>query len=128
MKRFRKKIAAVVLAMVLMVAMAVPAFAVSSHIGIPLGQLGYWNPEQTNFTLNAFASSSADNHTNVTTWPKDYSRSQRWTVRRTADNHYYITTDLSKDFALDYFWGASNNGNCDLYSVTDAAGNFNTDA
>lgn len=71
MKRFGKKIAAVVLAMALMVAMAVPAFAANDPIGtsvpanVPLHIL---NRVENNATLNILTSSVPSPGTYVTTY------------------------------------------------------------
>ena len=126
-----KKIISRALGLILSVCVASGMFVVYGYSQPPnIGNPGYWNAERTNLTLNAFTSNNPQNFTNVTTWPIDYSYSQRWCVRRASTGDYYIESELpgSIRYALDCYTGSSNLNNCDLYNIALSNNTLNPDA
>ena len=119
MKRFGKKIAAVVLAMALMVAMAVPAFAANSPVNgnWPLGEPLHilTNANGRNECLNAFASSTITAGTQVTTFQDktayDASHAFRY-VRNPNTGGFAMTCDLNSS----YYVGRSGAGYVEFQS------------
>lgn len=102
MKTLNKKILTSFLALMMAIAMAVPAFA---------SELVPSNPAGQNFCANVYGNSEVSDNRNVMLYTRLGSRDQNWYMQTDLSGHEVMVTSLHPDYALNI---NHSNNNCDI--------------